>query len=486
MMTDFERQMRMAAVEDRRIRIAAESVINAPTSPPIRPNYLAYNPRAPDSFNEILIAGMRYNGRMSNVRRFFCLFVTFDFLFTILMWLICIVISGSDVQESFIKEIVHYNIKTSLFDVVVAGAVRFVILLTFYGLLHADHWCTVALSTSLTCGFLISKVFLYDWTQSKQPVFEVFLILTSFVLVWSEIWFLDIKVIPQETLVREWFLGYANPERAPLLSSNLISPAIATENIASFYTPLDSPDQSDDENIVIRKNQGSNEQLSPTTITMKLPQDKIDEYKKQGENSVDKCYNLVCSDKWKNEKSNSHGDVIHSQTLPKPDGKIFKATATFDITAEKLSDFLQKKVDESVSWNKQTSEAKIIYVENDEHDIAYQATNTLANGAISPRDFIVWRYITRRGPYFMHGGYSVELPDVPPKKGYVRAEARLGGGYAIRDLPSEDGKEKCEFQWILNTDMKGWIPQRVIDMFSPEGMLEFLANLRDFLRTWKD
>jgi hypothetical protein len=30
---------------------------------------------------------------MSVVRRFFCLFVTFDFLFTVLMWLIIILVS---------------------------------------------------------------------------------------------------------------------------------------------------------------------------------------------------------------------------------------------------------------------------------------------------------------------------------------------------------------------------------------------------------
>ena len=42
---------------------------------------------------EDLIAGHRPEGRMSSVRRFFCLFVTFDILFTSLMWLICVMVS---------------------------------------------------------------------------------------------------------------------------------------------------------------------------------------------------------------------------------------------------------------------------------------------------------------------------------------------------------------------------------------------------------
>lgn len=42
--------------------------------------------------SEDLLAGQRTNGRMSNVRRFFCLFVTFDLLFTSLMWIICVMV----------------------------------------------------------------------------------------------------------------------------------------------------------------------------------------------------------------------------------------------------------------------------------------------------------------------------------------------------------------------------------------------------------
>lgn len=87
-MSNIDHQMRIAS-EDRQVRIAAESVVNPSMIPPR--NYGTHN-FCPDGFHEVLMAGMRYNGRMSNVRRFFCLFVTFDLLFTVLMWLICIVV----------------------------------------------------------------------------------------------------------------------------------------------------------------------------------------------------------------------------------------------------------------------------------------------------------------------------------------------------------------------------------------------------------
>lgn len=46
-----------------------------------------------DYLRETLSAGSQREGRISAVRRFFCLFVTFDFLFTTLMWIICLVVS---------------------------------------------------------------------------------------------------------------------------------------------------------------------------------------------------------------------------------------------------------------------------------------------------------------------------------------------------------------------------------------------------------
>lgn len=42
---------------------------------------------------ETLAAGSTRDGRISAVRRFFCLFVTFDVLFTTLLWILCFVVN---------------------------------------------------------------------------------------------------------------------------------------------------------------------------------------------------------------------------------------------------------------------------------------------------------------------------------------------------------------------------------------------------------
>ncbi|KAH1007910.1 hypothetical protein HUJ04_005083 [Dendroctonus ponderosae] len=116
--------------------------------------------------SEDLLAGQRLDGRMSAVRRFFCLFVTFDFLFISLMWLICVMLNGQNIVNAFIEQILHYNIHESLFDIVLVAFMRFLLLILFYAILYINHWIVISLSTGLSSAFLIGKVFAFDISES--------------------------------------------------------------------------------------------------------------------------------------------------------------------------------------------------------------------------------------------------------------------------------------------------------------------------------
>ena len=73
-----------------------------------------------------LVSGTKHNGRMSPVRRFYLLLCTFDLLFTCLLWIISILVTGKDLYKELDQQIVHYNISTSMFDTVAASAGRLV------------------------------------------------------------------------------------------------------------------------------------------------------------------------------------------------------------------------------------------------------------------------------------------------------------------------------------------------------------------------
>lgn len=165
------------------------------------------------------MAGYSENGqRISAVRRFFCLFVTFDLVFVALLWLICVVISGENVYKALDEQILHYHLETSLFDVVLTAAIRFIILILFYGICKCNHWAIIAMTTTFSCGFLIVKVFYFIW-PSNQPVFQVLLIICSFVISWFEAWFLDSRVFPQE----EYSRTFSNGKWIIVITNNIIN-----------------------------------------------------------------------------------------------------------------------------------------------------------------------------------------------------------------------------------------------------------------------
>ena len=72
-----------------------------------------------------LVSGTRHNGRMSPVRRFYLLLCTFDLLFTCLLWIISILVTGKDLYNELDMQVVHYNIKSSMFDTVIASGGRY-------------------------------------------------------------------------------------------------------------------------------------------------------------------------------------------------------------------------------------------------------------------------------------------------------------------------------------------------------------------------
>ena len=52
-----------------------------------------------------LVSGTQHGGKMSPVRRFFLLLVTFDILFTCLLWIIAILVTGRDLNRELHQQV---------------------------------------------------------------------------------------------------------------------------------------------------------------------------------------------------------------------------------------------------------------------------------------------------------------------------------------------------------------------------------------------
>lgn len=356
------------------IRAAAQSIFDNINTMSVRGHHVALDMNRSHSINlitEEFLGGYMQDGRMSVVRRFFCLFVTFDLFFISLLWLICIMITGDNIYNALQKQVLHYTIYTSLFDIVMAAICRFVVLLLFYALLYINHWSIIALSTSGSCLFLISKVFVYDWLASQQPVFQVVLIVTSFVLAWGEAWFLDCRVIPQERHASTYFAALSSSQ--PTDRSPLIAPFLQyggpPESASNFYSPYDSYHNSDDE------------------------EEQDEEYRKMGIECVRRAYDLLEASDWKVEKVTSKGDTIRSTHREKL-GKIYRLTARIRYPAKPLLEDLFYKIEEVPKWNPTLLESKIVRKIDTHTDISYQATVGGGGGMVKSRDFVnlrCWR-----------------------------------------------------------------------------------------------
>ncbi|XP_023569293.1 STARD3 N-terminal-like protein isoform X2 [Octodon degus] len=156
-----------------------------------------------------------YEGRekkgISDVRRTFCLFVTFDLLFVTLLWIIELNVNGG-IENTLEKEVVQYDYYSSYFD--------------------------IFLTTAVTSAFLLAKVILSK--LFSQGAFGYVLPIISFILAWIETWFLDFKVLPQEAEEENRLLFVQDAsERAALIPAGLSD--------GQFYSPPESEAGSEEE-----------------------------------------------------------------------------------------------------------------------------------------------------------------------------------------------------------------------------------------------
>lgn len=469
------------SASERDIRNAAEVLLTGSYSS--QPHSLSqpspYHLYASYLHNEDIYVGMSRNNRMSVVRRFFCLLVTFDLLLTGLMWLMCMMlVSNGNIVDSFLSQVVHYHVETSLFDIVMAAISRFTVLLLFYALLRSEHWCAVAISTAGTCTFLIAKVFVFDWSKASQPTFQVLLILVSFVLAWGEAWFLDFRVLSQEMKAKECLLSstmYQESERNPVVRNflnNLPGSRDNPESVANFYSPLESPQDSDDEG-------GGGNQQGPGSTH---PKNQMTDYRRRARDILDSAWALINSSDWQLEKETPRGGSVHSKSVSKGP-KLFRLTAKVHLPPQLLLNQLFDHIGEMPNWNPTVIESHRLEVIDHQTDITYQVSAAGGGGVITSRDFVILRHWDMRGESYVSASASVLHPKKPPSKNYIRGE-NYPGCWVMKPIPDE--YDWCDFQWLLNTNLKGWLPNYVVDSAFTNVMLEFLEHLDGYAERLRD
>ncbi|XP_067571559.1 stAR-related lipid transfer protein 3 isoform X3 [Pseudorca crassidens] len=336
---------------------------------------------------------------ISDVRRTFCLFVTFDLLFISLLWIIELN-TNTGIQKNLEQEIVHYSFKTSFFDILVLAAFRFSGLLLGYAVLRLRHWWVIAVTTLVSSAFLIVKVILSELLS--KGAFGYLLPIVSFVLAWLETWFLDFKVLPQEAEEERWYLAaQAAVARGPLLFSGTLSEG-------QFYSPPESfagSDNESDEEVVGKKGFSAQER----------------EYILQGKEAMAVVDQILAQEEnWKFEKNNEYGDTVYTIEVPFH-GKTFILKTFLPCPAELVYQEVILQPERMVLWNKTVTACQILQRVEDNTLISYDVSSGAAGGVVSPRDFVNVRRIERRRDRYLSSGIATTHCAKPPTHKYVRA-----------------------------------------------------------------
>nr|WEY07736.1 sex hormone synthesis StAR3 [Sinohyriopsis cumingii] len=416
------------------------------------------------------------NGRMTSVRRTFCLFVAFDLILTFILWVIYTQLIGDNpIWSAFNKQVAQYNFKTSLFDTVMIAAARFTFLILGYALFRLRHWWVISITTTMTCVYLLGKCFLFEFNGQffggKNPLSYVLLIV-CFVIAWLETWFLDFKVIPHEKKLLRNVSSY-DSERDPLLHNYNTYESTATNDNGEFYSPQATPEGSDDET----------ERKEPSSTSHGHSRKEGDLLKLVHE-AWDAAWELfTVRDGWKLEGGkNVHEGIVQSTYIKKYGRKVFRLQGIIDYPPKMLWEEMIQGLGDSPKWNPTAIECRTLQVLEDNIDVQYNVSAEALGGLISARDFISVRKWGYREGSFVSIGCGCTHPDMPPQKKYVRGDNGPGGWMF---QPIENEPDRCLFTWLVNTNLKGWLPHAVVDQGFSSVLMEYLKILRGHIEDVK-
>ncbi|XP_016361104.1 steroidogenic acute regulatory protein, mitochondrial-like [Sinocyclocheilus anshuiensis] len=110
------------------------------------------------------------------------------------------------------------------------------------------------------------------------------------------------------------------------------------------------------------------------------------------------------------------------------------------------------------------------------HDVSVE----MAGNLIGQRDFLNVRYSSKSESRVYFGGAATWMESLPPQPGFVRAE---DGPTCIILQSLQDRPDRSRFIWLLNMDIRGWLPQSLVNKALPQAQVDFTKHLRRRLAT---
>uniref|UniRef100_A0A3P9IZG9 START domain-containing protein 1 n=1 Tax=Oryzias latipes TaxID=8090 RepID=A0A3P9IZG9_ORYLA len=198
-------------------------------------------------------------------------------------------------------------------------------------------------------------------------------------------------------------------------------------------------------------------------------------YEQHGREAMRKALSMLeDKDGWKVEMTESNGDVIYSKVIPGA-GKVFRMEAVLEASVDELYDILYARVQEMPQWNPSIQHIEVLKHVGPETIVTHEVSAGSAGNLIGQRDFVSVRHSCKQKSRVYLGGAAIQLESFPPQAGFVRAED--GPTCIVLQALAED-KTKSHFTWLLNMDVKGWLPKSIVNQALPRAQLDFTRHLR--------
>ncbi|MFH4976277.1 hypothetical protein AB6A40_002986 [Gnathostoma spinigerum] len=388
-------------------------------------------------------------------RRRFLIVVVFDFCLVALLWLICTVTKGSDWSTVFLKEIDVLDpdfLKMSLFDIVILAILRMVILVFFYAILLFGHWLPVALTTIATTGFLVIKVlFFFSKAQGSLPQYLV--ILSSFTGAWFELWLVPFRVLPRE---RRQVVAPQNNLQSVRTGSNYVT----TDD--EFRSAMEYSSGSDNDEPKVN---GATVSKIYTRQDYIDAADRAEESARQIMNQIS-AWKVICSGDPEIRFSDDKRSYYIRAIVKCSPASLFRAVW-----------------DNNVLWNKQVLETKVVLHISADTDLIYSVTAPALRGYIQSRYFLdVRRSKIDLKQEIYEGAFSSVDSSILPPQSKSKLVRGWNGPNFVRISRSPDDQTRSLYEWILNNDLKGDVPRRLIERTMCSFLVGYIQNLRNFIR----
>ncbi|XP_054629335.1 steroidogenic acute regulatory protein, mitochondrial [Dunckerocampus dactyliophorus] len=203
-------------------------------------------------------------------------------------------------------------------------------------------------------------------------------------------------------------------------------------------------------------------------------------YVKQGENALQKAISILGEQEgWTVETVAANGDKVLSKVLPDI-GKVFRLEVVLEQHPDSLYEELVGNMEQMGEWNPNVKQVKILQKIGQDTMVTHEIAGDTPGNVVGPRDFVSVRCAKRRGSSCFLAGMSTQHPKMPEQSGVVRAE---NGPTCIVMKPSSEDPNKTKFTWLLNIDLKGWIPKTIINKVLSQTQVDFANHLRQRMAT---